>query len=41
MQIDQITRTVRRVPEVMVKITGGGTKIGAVKAHLDYIDPLE
>src|ERR1700676_4044557 len=36
-QIDQIRGTVRRVPEVMVKVTGGGTKVGAVKAHLDYI----
>jgi hypothetical protein len=36
-QVDQIARTIRRVPEVMVKVTGGGTKVGAVKAHLDYI----
>ena len=36
-QVDQITRTVRRVPEVMVKVTGGGATVGAVKAHLDYI----
>ncbi len=31
-QIDQIRRTVHRVPEVMVKVTGGGTKVGAVAA---------
>jgi Relaxase/Mobilisation nuclease domain len=36
-QVEQIARTVRRVPEVMLKVTGGGTKVGAVKAHLDYI----
>jgi Relaxase/Mobilisation nuclease domain len=36
-QVAQIARTVRRVPEVMLKITGGGTTGGAVKAHLDYI----
>ncbi len=36
-QIEQIRRTVRRVPEVMVKVTGGGTKTGAVVAHFAYI----
>src|SRR5579862_42387 len=36
-QIDQISRTVRRIPEVMVKVTGGGTRRGAVAAHLAYI----
>ena len=36
-QIDQISRTVRHIPEVMVKVTGGGTKSGAVAAHLAYI----
>ena len=36
-QIRQIQRTVRRVPEVMVKVTGGGTKVGAVAAHFSYI----
>jgi type IV secretory pathway VirD2 relaxase len=36
-QIEQIQRTVRRVPEVMVKVTGGGTKAGAVAAHFTYI----
>jgi hypothetical protein len=36
-QIEQIRRTVSRTPEVMVKVTGGGTKIGAVAAHLGYI----
>jgi hypothetical protein len=36
-QIEQIARTVRRTPEVMVKVTGGGTKVGAVAAHIAYI----
>ena len=36
-QIDQISRTVRRTPEVMVKVTGGGTRRGAVAAHFTYI----
>ena len=36
-QIEQIRRTVRRIPEVMVKVTGGGTKAGAVVAHFAYI----
>ena len=36
-QIEQIRRTVRRTPEVMVKVTGGGTKVGAVAAHFAYI----
>jgi len=36
-QIDQISRTIRRTPEVMVKVTGGGTRRGAVAAHFAYI----
>lgn len=36
-QIEQIRRTVRRVPEVMVKVTGGGRKVGAVAEHFAYI----
>ena len=36
-QIDQISRTVRRIPEVMVKVTGGGTGKGAVAAHFAYL----
>ena len=36
-QIDQISRTVRRIPEVMVKVTGGGTARGAVAAHFAYL----
>lgn len=36
-QIEQIARTVRRTPEVMVKVTGGGTSADAVSAHFGYI----
>jgi hypothetical protein len=36
-QIEQISRTVRHIPEVMVKVTGGGTRSGAVAAHFSYI----
>lgn len=36
-QIEQNRRTVRRVPEVMVKVTAGGQRTGAVAAHLSYI----
>ena len=37
-QIEQIRRTVRgRTPEVMVKVTGGGHRVGGVAAHLSYI----
>lgn len=37
-QVEQIARTVRRVPEVMVKVSGGGTTPKAVAAHFRYID---
>jgi len=36
-QVAQVARTVRRVPEVMVKVSGGGTSVDAVKAHFRYI----
>ena len=36
-QIEQIRRTVRRTPEVMVKVTGGGRTVDGVVAHLAYI----
>ena len=36
-QVEQIRRTVRRTPEVMVKVTGGGKTVGAGGAHLAYI----
>lgn len=37
-EIEHIARTVGRVPEVMIKISGGGTNLKAVAAHLRYID---
>jgi len=37
-QLDQIGRTVRGAPEVMVKVSGGGKSAAAVTAHLSYID---
>jgi MobA/VirD2-like, nuclease domain len=36
-QVEQIRRTARRTPEVMVKVTGGGTNPGTVAAHFAYI----
>jgi hypothetical protein len=37
-QIDQIARTVRRVPEVMVKVLPRGvTTLSAAQSHLEYI----
>ena len=37
-QLAQIGRTVSGVPEVMVKVSGGGKSANAVQAHLSYID---
>jgi len=38
-EIELITRTVNRTPEVMVKVlTRGGQDLGAVRRHLDYLD---
>lgn len=36
-QIAQIARMVRRAPEVMVKVSGGGRSTGAVAAHFSHI----
>jgi len=36
-QIEQITRTVRRVPEVMVKVSGGAKTTRGAEAHFQYI----
>jgi len=36
-QVEQIARTVRRTPEVMVKISGGGQSAKAVAAHFKYL----
>jgi hypothetical protein len=40
-QIEQIARTVRRTPEVMVKISGGGQSAKAVAAHFKYLTRQE
>lgn len=36
--MDALRRTLDRVPEVMVKVTGGGRDSGTAEAHIDYID---
>lgn len=36
-QVAQIARTVRRTPEVLVKVSGGGDSVKAVAAHFSYI----
>jgi len=36
-QVAQIARTVRRAPEVLVKVSGGGNSLGGVAAHFRYI----
>jgi hypothetical protein len=40
-QIEQIARTVRHSPEVMIKISGGGHSAKAVAAHFKYIGRQE
>jgi hypothetical protein len=35
---DHISRTASGVPEVMIKVSGGGESVGAVAAHFRYID---
>jgi len=40
-QIEQVTRTVRHTPEVMIKISGGGHGAKAVAAHFKYIGRQE
>ena len=37
-QLEEVARTVRRAPEVMVKVSGGARDTGGAKAHFDYID---
>ena len=34
---EKISRTAKKTPEVMVKITGGGKNMKHIKAHMDYI----
>ncbi len=36
-QKEHIDRTVRRVPEVMVKVSGGARTVAGVERHMDYI----
>ena len=36
-QVEQIARTVRRVPEVMVKVSGGAKTTRGAEAHFQYI----
>jgi Relaxase/Mobilisation nuclease domain len=36
-QKEHIARTVRRVPEVMVKVSGGARTVAGVEQHMDYI----
>jgi Relaxase/Mobilisation nuclease domain len=36
-QREHIARTVASVPEVLVRVSGGGREVGAVRAHLRYI----
>ncbi|WP_256354507.1 MULTISPECIES: relaxase/mobilization nuclease domain-containing protein [unclassified Variovorax] len=36
-QVEQVKRTTSRVPEVMVKVSGGARDCGGARAHLKYI----
>jgi Relaxase/Mobilisation nuclease domain len=36
-ELEHISRTVRRVPEVMIKVSGGARTLSGVEAHLAYI----
>jgi hypothetical protein len=36
-EIEHISRTVRRAPEVMIKVSGGARTLRGVESHLDYI----
>jgi hypothetical protein len=36
-EVQLIARTIRSTPEVVVKVTGGGTQVGGVAAHVAYI----
>ncbi len=37
-EIAHVSRTVRRVPEVMIRVTGGAHTARGVRTHLDYIE---
>src|SRR5271165_6119067 len=36
-EMAHISRTVRRVPEVMIKVSGGARSLRGVASHFDYI----
>jgi len=36
-EIAHVARTARRVPEVMIKVSGGARSMRGVARHLDYI----
>src|SRR5256885_1410572 len=36
-EAEHVSRTVRRVPEVMIKVSGGARSLRGVRSHLDYI----
>jgi hypothetical protein len=36
-EVDYVARTARRVPEVMIKVSGGARTLQGVGAHFDYI----
>src|SRR6266478_2006250 len=36
-EVEHVARTVRRVPEVMIKVSGGARSLRGVQTHLDYI----
>src|SRR5438876_2736242 len=36
-EVEHVSRTARRVPEVMIKVSGGARSLRGVRAHLDYI----
>ena len=37
-EVELVVRTLRRIPEVMVKVSGGATSASGALAHLKYID---
>src|SRR6185437_13702618 len=37
LEVEHVSRTVRRVPEVIVKVSGGARSVRGVAAYLDYI----
>lgn len=37
-QVEAVARTVRKVPEVVVKVSGGARDTGGAKAHFSYLD---